>query len=426
LAIFLIGLFPATNFWDFPIYIVVSGAIYFYANLKAHNFKFLGLAVAFVQVAVTGIASYLVVLPFQMAFDPISSKIELVTQGSLFYQLLVLYGYQAFFFAMLLAEAYALYKNPIELKPLNARRGRKGKNQDSSFSQAPQPLAIQASSAQDNGIPLLAFLEKANPGDVIAGILFVCAFGLIIIPEVIYIKDIYPNSPRANTMFKLCYQAFIMLCLGIGYTYPRLFMHHGEKGGRYLAMVSIATVFLFCAFVYPFYAIPGSYGSLSLGNYKGLNGIKFMETYKSKVLDRNDPDEPEIEAFVDDVPIVEYLNKVKGQPVIVEANHLSYTPFGRIASFTGLPDIFNWYTHQELWRSSKFDEFNERVDDIRNIYCGEDPAVTTSLLQKYNVRYIVVGQLERTKFGDAIQQELIKSLGSIVVQSNETYLLELF
>ncbi|MDR2749960.1 MAG: DUF2298 domain-containing protein, partial [Clostridiales bacterium] len=398
LAIFLIGLFPATNFWDFPIYLVVSGAIYFYANLKACDFKFKGLIVAFVQVAVTGIVSYLVVLPFQMSFDPISSKIELVKKGSMLYQLVVLYGYQAAFFVMLLLETYYLYKRPAEPKPLNIRKGKKNKPQET-IAVPSQPLTIAPSSAQASSVPLLAFLEKTNPADVIAGILFVCAFGLIIIPEIIYVKDIYPTSPRANTMFKLCYQAFIMLCLAIGYTYPRLFMHHGEKDRRYLITASLGTILLFCAFVYPFYAIPGGYGSLSLGNYKGLNGIKFMETYEAKVLDRSDENEVAVQVFVDDAPIVEYLNKVKGQPVICEANHYSYTVFGRIASFTGLPDIFNWYTHQELWRSSKFDEFTERVDDIQKIYCGDDPAVTTSILQKYNVKYIVVGLIERTKFG---------------------------
>src|SRR5581483_4489098 len=40
---------------------------------------------------------------------------------------------------------------------------------------------------------------------------------LIIIPEFFYMKDIYPAHYRANTMFKLVYQSFIMLSLSCAF-----------------------------------------------------------------------------------------------------------------------------------------------------------------------------------------------------------------
>jgi uncharacterized membrane protein len=43
-----------------------------------------------------------------------------------------------------------------------------------------------------------------------------------LIPEFVYIKDIYPMHYRANTMFKLVYQSFIMLSLSSGYVLFRL------------------------------------------------------------------------------------------------------------------------------------------------------------------------------------------------------------
>ncbi len=45
---------------------------------------------------------------------------------------------------------------------------------------------------------------------------------LIIIPEFIYVKDIYPEHYRANTMFKLVFQAFMMLSLVSSYTIVRI------------------------------------------------------------------------------------------------------------------------------------------------------------------------------------------------------------
>ena len=42
--------------------------------------------------------------------------------------------------------------------------------------------------------------------------------GLILLPEIVYVKDIYSGDyKRANTMFKLTYQAFIMFGICFGY-----------------------------------------------------------------------------------------------------------------------------------------------------------------------------------------------------------------
>src|SRR5438270_7357348 len=52
--------------------------------------------------------------------------------------------------------------------------------------------------------------------------LIVISVFLIVIPEFFYAKDIYPAHFRANTMFKLVYQSFMMLSLFSGYALFRL------------------------------------------------------------------------------------------------------------------------------------------------------------------------------------------------------------
>ena len=57
-----------------------------------------------------------------------------------------------------------------------------------------------------------------------------CAYGLVIVPEFIYVKDIYGDVyARCNTMFKLVYQAFILFGLGIGYYIVRLISYNSNK-----------------------------------------------------------------------------------------------------------------------------------------------------------------------------------------------------
>ncbi|MDR3239707.1 MAG: DUF2298 domain-containing protein, partial [Clostridiales bacterium] len=366
-------------------------------------------------VLLTALASYAVMFPFQMNFEVISAKIAFVTIRSRFYQLFVLYGYQILFFVMLLAEAIILSRKP---NMATAGVGKKAKGNKKSGPVESSAFYVPAQDTGKRG--LIPFLEKLNPADGIVLILFICAIGLIILPELIYIVDIYPDHPRANTMFKLCYQAFIMLGLSVGYTYPRLYLNK-EKS---ISFPHIAALFLlFCAFIYPFYAIHGWYGNLYFSAYKGLNGIQYMRTYEQKL--GGDEDAPMVRTLEDDYEIIEYIRQnVRGQPTIAEANDAAYTSYGRVAAATGLPDIFNWYTHQQLWRNSHIDLFQERTDDISALYTSEDPEAIQQVLQKYGVQYIVVGKLERHKFEGWLNEEMLRSLGTVVFQKNESLLIE--
>ena len=50
-----------------------------------------------------------------------------------------------------------------------------------------------------------------------------CAIGLVLIPELVYVRDIYENgNARANTMFKLTYQAYIMFGMTMAYVIFRM------------------------------------------------------------------------------------------------------------------------------------------------------------------------------------------------------------
>ncbi|MBR6487810.1 MAG: hypothetical protein IKT20_02760, partial [Clostridiales bacterium] len=107
---------------------------------------------------------------------------------------------------------------------------------------------------------------------------------------------------------------------------------------------------------------------------------------------------------------------VKGAPVICEAYGDSYTDCCIVSAYTGLPTVFGWQTHEELWRfhgvvdkeKDKLvaDPENDvwptlitpRQSDIDSIYLEEDKDIIQSLINKYKIEYIVVGGLEYQKF----------------------------
>ena len=58
-----------------------------------------------------------------------------------------------------------------------------------------------------------AFAPKAGSVERVLMVLFLFSLVLIVIPEGVYFKDIYPAHFRSNTMFKLGYQAFILFSI---------------------------------------------------------------------------------------------------------------------------------------------------------------------------------------------------------------------
>ncbi|MGB4999995.1 MAG: hypothetical protein WBO90_12905, partial [Blautia wexlerae] len=78
-----------------------------------------------------------------------------------------------------------------------------------------------------------------------------------------------------------------------------------------------------------------------------------------------------------------------------------------------------------LWRDDTAD-LNEKSADIESIYTSLDEEYVKELLEEYDVSYIFVGSKEREKYGDALNEEVLNSLGEVVFQDEEysTYILK--
>ena len=98
---------------------------------------------------------------------------------------------------------------------------------------------------------------------------------------------------------------------------------------------------------------------------------------------------------------------VKGSPVIAEAAPagVQYTWLGRFSIYTGLPDVVGWEWHQIQQRLMFTDTVRARGVEEDVFYTTTDSALARDFLRKYNVRYVIVGQLERAKYaGDGLKK----------------------
>lgn len=236
-------------------------------------------------------------------------------------------------------------------------------------------------------LPILLFI----------GLGFFYSIFLILIPEFFYLKDIYPAHFRANTMFKLGYQSFIISSLLYAPTLY-LFKIYFKKDFVFYFLKTAFVLFSILVFIYPFFSAPSYYGKLN--KKPELDGSIWLYSF-----------------YPQDKEIIDFLNKnVKGQPTILEAQGDSYTDYERISSYTGLPTVAGWFVHEWLWRGTPV-FVSKRIPDIKTIYETSDPNLTFSLLQKYYVKYVIISTLEREKYPDLKEDKFYK-IGKLIFQSS--------
>lgn len=242
-------------------------------------------------------------------------------------------------------------------------------------------------------------LKKTPPSLIFVLLLILLSTILIATPEFIYAKDIYPAHYRANTMFKLGYQAFIMLSLVSTFSIAYLF-----HKGRRIVWLPATFILLVLILSYPYFAITSYFGNLT--TYKGLDGTAYLKSL-----------------YPDDYKAIQWINKnIKGQPVLLEAQGDSYTDYERISANTGLPTPLGWTVHEWLWRGS-YSYPQSRLEDIRLLFEGNSDQ-TKQLIKKYNISFVIIGEQERSKYPN-LNEEKFSNLGTVVFQSGLTTIYKL-
>ncbi|MBI3360820.1 MAG: hypothetical protein HY023_06895, partial [Chloroflexi bacterium] len=104
--------------------------------------------------------------------------------------------------------------------------------------------------------------------------------------------------------------------------------------------------------------------------------------------------------LVNDYDAIRWMQaNVVGSPVIVETNTVEYHWGSRFTIYTGLPGVVGWNWHQRQQRAVVPSTLvTDRVQEIEVFYLSPSPDDAMSFLRKYDVKYIVVGDLERAYY----------------------------
>lgn len=216
-----------------------------------------------------------------------------------------------------------------------------------------------------------------SPAALFTLLLVATGLGLTFATEFFFVRDRFGS--RMNTIFKLYYQAWVMLALASAFGVYYLLQRW--RGVVRWAWMGALVVLLLMGMVYPVAA-----GYTRAGRFQRsatLDGLAYLQAYQPS-----------------EYAAIQWLNEnVTDAPVVLEAPGGSYRPeTNRISSATGLPTLLGWDFHEFQWWDV-IPEKDQREKDTAIIYQSTDVTRVQQLLDKYDIEYVVVGPFERQKYG---------------------------
>lgn len=224
-------------------------------------------------------------------------------------------------------------------------------------------------------------IQNSSERNLLIAIFSVFALSLIIAPEFGFIKDLYfyvnKGYALANTEFKVWYTGWIALAIATGsaVTLALAALWRRQKfAGIAAGLVVLASLTILCA------GIKKGLDTLKDTQPFSLNGITYMNRAES-----------------DRVKVVHWAAQtIKGQPQVLEAVGDSYSNYNWFSSYTGLPTIMGWRSHEFGWRYTKdiWPTIVARENAARQIYNSQSADELRQLVATEKISYIMVGPQE--------------------------------
>jgi YYY domain-containing protein len=240
---------------------------------------------------------------------------------------------------------------------------------------------------------------------------------LAIAPEFVFLRDLFVN--RMNTIFKFYYQAWLLWSLVSAFGVAVLL--HRLRGAWSWVFRAGLGIILFMALAYPVLGLPDKTNDFQLPAFE--QKLKAAQAAKAPAALQTaarvwtlDGAQAFQTQYPDDAAAARWLlNAPEG--VLVEAfnKSSSYTDYARMSTYSGDPTVLGWWYHEWQWRGSvdeqvspitnltckasdPYDPRRMRSDDISCLYETNSWDVASEIIAQYNIRYVVVGTLERRDY----------------------------
>ena len=217
------------------------------------------------------------------------------------------------------------------------------------------------------------------------GVLFLGALGLLVVPELVIVRDIYGlEYARANTMFKLSFRAQTLLIIA---SVAALSLAAGRgravRMGAVLAALPLVSLLSYMPHVF----IPPA-------SIRSLDGLAFLGAERD---------------------LIQAAGRLPLEPgqSIVEASGPAFGPTARVSAMTGQPAVVGWAAHEWLWRNDPHHP-NRRADLVRAFFTTQDAALRCAIVRRFRIRYAILGQVERDTYAADLNADGVRAMGPVI------------
>ena len=218
-----------------------------------------------------------------------------------------------------------------------------------------------------------SIIDDVQPEQNFTLLLVLVGLGLTLAPEFFYLLDQF--GYRMNTIFKFYYQGWLLWSIAAGFALVVMWNQRGRLGHLIFKIVSILTILI--GLIYPAFALNQRF-NMPLEDWT-LDGLTSTRLYN-----------------LDEYQAIEWLRSVE-IGVIAEAVGGQYSDYGRIATHTGMPTVLGWPGHESQWGRTGA-QLGSREIDIERLYESGTWEEAKAILDQYDIRYIYIGSLERSKY----------------------------
>jgi uncharacterized membrane protein len=221
------------------------------------------------------------------------------------------------------------------------------------------------------------FFRRDNQIGSTPFVLILVAIGALLIlgPEFLYLKDQF--GLRMNTIFKFYFASWILWGLAGAYA-SAVFLH--QSGIRWTIASILILIPLALGLVYSPLALWTKTNGFQPPSGRTLDGA--LHPAYAQASDRE---------------AIDWMVANLLPDIVAEAVGGSYTYYGRVSVHSGFPTVLGWPGHEGQWRGG-YEEQGSRDNDIRLLYQTTDWNVAREILDRYNIRYVYVGELERITY----------------------------
>jgi YYY domain-containing protein len=237
-------------------------------------------------------------------------------------------------------------------------------------------------------VPTIAFLAKRSQDEEGTVSLHASAFVLLLVgigtllilgPEFFYLRDNF--GYRINTIFKFYYQAWILLSLAAAFGTAVLLSEVRGAAGTFSTILIVLVIAL--GLVYPAFSLPNKTDDFKIKNpeQRTLDGSAYLAY-----------------SMPDDYTAFQFMQELE-PGVVAEAvgpGGGQYSEYARVATYTGMPTVLGWSGHEGQWRDGVLQ--GSRQDDIAALYSIDDWFAAQEIIDRYDIRYVYVGNLERSTY----------------------------